>query len=61
MFLKYFEFEGRLLTPKKSLQILAKELDYRTSSPIISKLRMKVACGRAKSKTIGKMNIRNQP
>ena len=45
MFLKYFEFEGRLLIPKKSLQILAKEVDYRTSSPIISKLRVKVACG----------------
>ena len=60
MFLKYFEFEGRLLIPGKSLEILAKEIDYRTSSPIISKLRMKVACRRAISKTIGKMNIRNQ-
>ena len=61
MFLKYFEFEGRLLISEKSLKILAKEVDYRTSSPIISKLRMKVARGRAKSKTIGKINIRNQP
>ena len=62
IFLKYFEFEGRFL-PGKSSEILAKEIDYHTSSPIISKLRIKVGCRRAISKTkTGKMNIiRNQP
>ena len=52
-----------MLIPGKSLEILAKEIDYRKSFPIIRKLRMKVGCRRAirKIKT-GKMNIiRNQP
>ena len=62
IFLKCFEFEGRLLIPGKSSEILAKEIGCRLSSPIISKLRMKVGCRRAISKTkTGKMNIvRNQ-
>ena len=48
----------RLLIPGKSVDILVKEIDYRNSSPIISKLRMKVGCRRAISKTkTGKMNI----
>ena len=59
--LKYFEFQGRLLIPSKSSEILTK--DYRTSSPITSKIRMKVGCRRAISKTkTDKMNIiGNQP
>ena len=61
--LKYFEFERRLLIPGKSSDILAKEIAYRTSSPLISKLRIKVGCRRAINKTkTGKMNIiRDQP
>ena len=56
-------FEGRLLIPAKSSEILAKEIDYCTSSPVISKLRMKVGCRTAISKPkSGKINIiRNQP
>ena len=52
-----------MLISGKSSEILAKEIDYHNSSPIISKLRMKVGCRRAISKTkTGKMNIiRNQP
>ena len=52
-----------MLIPAKSSEILAKEIDYRTSSPIISKLRMKVGFRGAISKTkTGKMNvIRNEP
>ena len=52
-----------MLIPGKPSEILAKEIDYRNSSPIISKLRMKVGCIRAISKTkTGKINIiRNQP
>ena len=47
-----------LLIPEKPSEILAKEIDYHTSSPIINKLRMKVDCRRAISKTkTGKMNI----
>ena len=63
IFLNFFEFEGRLLISGKSSEILAKEIDYHNSSPIISKLRMKVGCRRAISKTkTGKINIiRNQP
>ena len=59
----WLEFVGSLLIPVKSSEILAKKIDHRTSSPIISKLRMKVGCRRAISKTkTGKMNIiRNQP
>ena len=59
--LKYFEFQGRLLIPSKSSEILTK--DYRTSSPIKSKIRMKVGCRRAKKKKkTDKMNIiGNQP
>ena len=49
--MKYFEFEERLLIPGKSSEILAKEIYYHTSSPIISKLRMKAECRRAISKT----------
>ena len=56
--MKYFEFERRLLIRVKSW-----EIDYRTSSLNISKLRMKVECRRAISETkTGKLNIfRNQP
>ena len=63
IFLKYFEFEGRLLITGKSSNILAKEIDCCSSSPIISKWRMKVGCRRAISKIkTGKMNIiRNKP
>ena len=52
-----------MLISGKSLVILAKEIGYRTSSPTMSKLRMKVGRRRAISKTKrGKMNIiRNQP
>ena len=62
-FSEFFEFEGRLVIPGKSSEILAKEIDYHNSSPIISKLRMKVGCRSAISKTkTGKINIiRNQP
>ena len=52
-----------MLIPGKFSEILGKEIDYRTSSPIISKLRMKVGFRRVIIKTkTGKMNIvRNQP
>ena len=57
-FLRYFEFEGRLLIRGKSSEILAKEIDYRTSSSIIGKLRTMVGCRRAISKTkTDKINI----
>ena len=47
-----------MLIPVKSLEILAKEIDYHTFSLVIRKLRIKVGCGRATSKTItGKMNV----
>ena len=54
-----------MLIPGKSSEVLTKEVETtkRTSSPIISKLRMKVGCRRGISKTkTGRMNIiRNQP
>ena len=57
-FSEIFQFEGLLLIPSKSSEILTKEVDQRTSSPIISKLRIKVGCRRGISKTkTGKINI----
>ena len=57
-----FEFKRRLLIPRKSSEILGKEIDYLNSFPVISKLRIKVGCRKTISKTkTGKMNIiRNQ-
>ena len=53
-FLKYCEFERRLLIPGICSEILAKEIGYRPCSPTIRKLRVKVRRGRAISK-------KNQP
>ena len=47
-----------MLIPGKSSELLAKEIDYRTSTLILSKLKMKTGYRRAISKTkTGKMNI----
>ena len=52
-----------MLVPAKPSEILAKEINYRSSSPTISKLSVKVWCRGAASKIkTGKMNIiRNEP
>ena len=47
-----------MLIPGKSSELLAEETDYRTSTLILSKLKMETGCRRAISKTkTGKMNI----